>query len=237
MKNQKGITLITLTITIVVLMILTFTITVNFEPYHNQNTKTKFETDMQRLKEEVAQYYTRVKDIPIINKYTNVSMLSGIKNKNDSDEYYVIDIAQLDIELNYGSDYYKIVKKPTSEPITDLLDVYIINKQTHTIYYPKGVEYDGMKHYRVAERYSDIYITVEDLREYGKPVNKDTVARDSYGNIVWIPEGFKVAEDSGDSVTVGVVIEDGDIKTGIGNGRRESICMDSRRRRYKKIRK
>lgn len=237
MKNQKGVTLITLTITIVVLMILTFTVTVNFEPYKNQKIKTKFETDMQRLKEELAQYYTRVKDIPVINKYTNVSMLNGVKNINDGDEYYVIDIGQLDVELNYGADYYKIIKKPVQEEITDLSDVYIINKQSHTIYYPKGVEYDGMKHYRVAERYSEIYITVEDLRESKQYVNKDTVARDSYGNLVWIPEGFKVAQDSGVSVTEGVVIEDKDIKSGIGKGKRKSICMDSSRRRYKKITK
>lgn len=227
MKNQKGVTLITLAITIVVLIILTFTITVNIEPYKNQKIKTNFETDMQRLKEEISQYYTRVKDIPIINKYTNVSMLDGIKNINDGDEYYVIDVKQLEVELNYGADYYTIAQMDVAKEITDLSDVYIINKQSHTIYYPKGVEYDGGMHYRLGEVYSEIIITVADLRESKQRVNKNTVARDSYGNFVWIPEGFKVAEDSGDSVTEGVVIEDDDIKTGIGNGKRKSICMDS----------
>ena len=158
MKNQKGITLITLTITIVVMMILTFTIAVNIEPYMNQKRRTNFETDMKRLKEEVDQYYARVKDIPIINKFTNTSMFDAVKNINDGDEYYVIDLKQLDIELNYGSDYYTIVNKEETEEITDLLDVYIINKQSHTIYYPKGIEFSNGIHYRMAEVYSEINI-------------------------------------------------------------------------------
>ena len=156
MKNQKGITLITLTITIVVMIILTFTISVNIEPYKNQKTKANFETDMKRLTEEINQYYARVKDIPIINKFTNTSMLEGIKNINDNDEYYVIDIKQLDVKLNYGADYYIINRKDETEEITDLLDVYIINKQSHTIYYPKGIEYSGRTHYRLPEVFSEI---------------------------------------------------------------------------------
>lgn len=156
MKNQNGITLITLTLTIAIMIILTFTITVNIEPYINQKTKTNFETDMSRLKEEISQYYARVKDIPTINRFTNITMLEGIKNVNDDDEYYVIDIKQLEVKLNYGADYYTISKKDESEEITDLFDVYIINKQSHTIYYPKGVKYNGTVHYRLPEVYSKI---------------------------------------------------------------------------------
>ena len=63
MGSQRGVTLLTLAITIVVLIILTFTITVNIEPYKNQEAKTNFEIDIQRLKEEISQYYARVKDI------------------------------------------------------------------------------------------------------------------------------------------------------------------------------
>ena len=110
MKNNKGVTLITLAITIAVLMILTFNITVNMGAYTEQKTKANFETDVQRLREEINQYYARVKDIPVINKYTNTSMLEGIKNINDNDEYYVIDMKQLDVKLNYGADYSTINK-------------------------------------------------------------------------------------------------------------------------------
>ena len=61
----------------------------------------------------------------------------------------------------------------------------------------------------------------------GKPlVNKTTVAEitdtkiegeDRFGNPITIPAGFKVAEDSGEDVTQGIVIEDNDIQTD-GNG-------------------
>ena len=83
-------------------------------------------------------------------------MLEGIKNINDGDEYYVIDVKQLEVELNNGADYYKIAQKDVSEEITDLVDVYIINKESHTIYYPKGAEYNGMVHYRLPEVYTKI---------------------------------------------------------------------------------
>ena len=163
MREEKGITLITLSITIIVMAILAFSIAVNIEPYNNQNNKNDFETDIQRLTEEINQYYARVKEIPIINRFTNTSMLEGIKNINDNDEYYVIDIKQLDIELNYGKDYYTINEKDILEEITDLLDVYIINKQSNSIYYPKGIEYDGRIHYRLPQVFSEIEL-LDDVR-------------------------------------------------------------------------
>ena len=49
--------------------------------------------------------------------------------------------------------------------------------------------------------------------------NKKTTLVDSNGNIIKVPEGFKIAEDSGINVTEGIVIEDNDVKNGIGNNR------------------
>ena len=49
--------------------------------------------------------------------------------------------------------------------------------------------------------------------------NEKTTLIDSNGNIVKVPEGFKIAEDSGINVTEGIVIEDNDIIEGIGNNR------------------
>ena len=50
-------------------------------------------------------------------------------------------------------------------------------------------------------------------------VTEKTEAIDSNKNIIVIPAGFKIASDSGANVTEGIVIEDNDIKTGIGNNR------------------
>ena len=159
MRTEKGITLISLTITIVVMVILTFAISVNIEPYTEQRRKKNFETDMQRLKEEIEQYYARAKELPLLNKYTDTSMLQEIKNANDNDEYYVIDVRQLELKLNYGKDYAKALEKDEKTEITssdDLKDLYIINKQSHTIYYPKGVEYSGHINYRLPEVFTKI---------------------------------------------------------------------------------
>ena len=159
MKNEKGITLITLAITIAIMVILSFTISVNIQPYLEQRTEKNFETDMQRLKEEIEQYYARVKELPLLNKYEDISMIQEVKNVNDNDEYYVIDIRQLELSLNYGKDYTTALKKGETTSITsedNLKDLYIINKQSHTIYYPKGVEYNNRIHYRLPEVFTKI---------------------------------------------------------------------------------
>ena len=46
-----------------------------------------------------------------------------------------------------------------------------------------------------------------------------TTVKDTNGNLIKVPQGFKIAEDSGLNVTEGIVIEDNDIIEGIGNGR------------------
>ena len=60
--------------------------------------------------------------------------------------------------------------------------------------------------------------TVEEVKG-GDYFNKLTTIKDSNGNLIKVPEGFKVAEDSGINVTEGIVIEDNDIIDGVGNNR------------------
>ena len=147
MKEEKGITLLTLTITIVILLILTFTIGINAPDLLHMRRKSNFENDMNSLKEEIDQYYARYDGLPIINKYTNISMLSDIKNVNDNENYYVIDLSKISVNLNYGKDYETVKAKDISEEISDVLDLYIINEESHTIYYPKGIEYNDKINY------------------------------------------------------------------------------------------
>ena len=60
--------------------------------------------------------------------------------------------------------------------------------------------------------------TVEEVKG-GDYFEEQTTIKDNNGNKIKIPEGFKVAEDSGINVTEGIVIEDNDIINGIGNNR------------------
>ena len=64
----------------------------------------------------------------------------------------------------------------------------------------------------------EVIKTVEEVKG-GDYFEKPTTIKDSNGNLIKVPEGFKVAEDSGINVTEGIVIEDNDIINGIGNNR------------------
>ena len=61
--------------------------------------------------------------------------------------------------------------------------------------------------------------TVEELKNAGTYMTEPTTLKDSNENLIKVPKGFKIAEDSGKNVTEGIVIEDNDIIEGIGNNR------------------
>ena len=60
--------------------------------------------------------------------------------------------------------------------------------------------------------------TVEEVKG-GNYFDKLTTLKDSDENLIKVPEGFKIASDSGINVTEGIIIEDNDIINGIGNNR------------------
>ena len=64
----------------------------------------------------------------------------------------------------------------------------------------------------------------EKAKDIATVIGKDyftepTTIKDNNGNLIRVPEGFKIAEDSGLNVTEGIIIEDNDIIEGIGNNR------------------
>ena len=130
LNNESGITLITLVITVVIMILLTFTITINIDQYKSVNVKFKLHDDINALDEAVSQFYARHKSLPILNKYNNISMI-GIRNPNDNDNYYVLDLDELKIDnLYYGQDF-NAVKALNDSTITigagtELTNLYII---------------------------------------------------------------------------------------------------------------
>jgi len=156
MRNNKGITMVALIVTVAIMIILTVTITVNFGNFASRSNQAKFETDIKAIREEINQYYARNKELPILNKYTNTSMLNDIKNVNDNNNYYVVDLSKISVKLNFGSDYDIVKSKSTSEELSEILDIYIINERSHTIYNPKGVEYYDSINYTDINTYSEI---------------------------------------------------------------------------------
>ena len=87
--------------------------------------------DINVLEDSIALYYLNNGNIPIKDK---INFEHSI-NPNDNNSYYKIDLSKLEnIYLNYG--------KMKNEQ-----DFYIINEESHTIYYFSGVEYKGKIYY------------------------------------------------------------------------------------------
>lgn len=157
-KNEQGITLITLVVTVLMLIIITGTLVVNSTSTMQLSRLTKMQNDIEALDDRVAVYYVRTGNLPIyeddkftkdelISKFTNMRPSSSSSGYYEIDldtltngNYYTIDISELDnLSLNYGKSYKSI----------DSTDKYIINEETHKIYYLKGIKYEGMEYHTV----------------------------------------------------------------------------------------
>lgn len=171
LKNEKGITLISLTMTVIILLILTGVIIYNSSSYITMNKLNNLYTDIELINSKIDEYYLKYDDLPLLCEYVDQETLKSILddnanagsatlstfseenyfNENDADEeYYVIDLEKIGgISLNYGyDDEYKAIKgnnKITSNDIKT--EIYIINTVTHQVYFPHGIIVDGYMYY------------------------------------------------------------------------------------------
>ena len=194
-KNNKGVTLVALAIAVAVIMILTNVIVYNAIDGLRANKLRNLQTDIENLRDKVSNYYAQYGAIPVKYKYTNtdnINKIDSISSATDTGEFYVIDLSAMEnVTLNYGRDYEKIGTDPytTEDRISELTDIYIINTDSHNIFYVAGIETNG-----------EIYYT-----DYTKD-NKDTVPVEirSYEGVE-IPIGFYYV---GGTKETGIVISD-----------------------------
>ncbi len=139
MKNQKGITLVSLVITIVLMLIIAGTTVYTSTNRFKINNLKKMQNDIELLNDKVNNYYLKYGGLPVLRNDSNEPInytfrtLKFDKNVNDDENYYIIDLAAIgNITLNYGKEGYN---NPNNSD-----DVYIINNKTHTVYYVKGIE-------------------------------------------------------------------------------------------------
>ena len=144
LENERGITLITLIISVVILAILTISLSMNTYSSLNLAKLTKLQNDIELLNNRIATYYVKEGKLPIyregsssfaISKSSLIGQFDDLAT-SDGNIYYTIDLEALDISLqtlNYGSGY----KSPDSS------DRYIVNEETHIVYYLQGINYDG----------------------------------------------------------------------------------------------
>ena len=168
LKNENGITLIVLVIIVIVLSLISIPVVINTTNVTQFNKYSQFKEDIDNLREAVSVAFFD-KDIKDIGpEYTgSVDFFNGkqndqdIKNPNDNEKYYVINIDEVNLyltvnmtDLNNGSGNYGVTEGEPTYTGTD--DVYIINEQSRTIYYVKGVQYNGNTYYRLSEELSEV---------------------------------------------------------------------------------
>ena len=139
LKNEKGITMIALVITVIILLIVANILIYNAKDTLYIKELTNLYNDIDVLKDKVSDYYDTYGSIPASIEYSNTEHLNSIlSTTNDTGDFYVIDLESMNgITLNYGKDYENIKDDETNA--NNYTDVYIINKNSHNIFYVKGI--------------------------------------------------------------------------------------------------
>lgn len=147
-KNEKGITLLSLVITIIVLLLVTTVIITNTKSMTTIGKLTELKNDISSLHQKVTDFYNEYGEIPAQIEYTNTSKLTNILNeKEKNSKFYVIDLqAMRGISLNNGKDY-ETVKNQSTQTANKYEDLYIINETTHNIFYVAGVKVNNDTYY------------------------------------------------------------------------------------------
>jgi hypothetical protein len=165
-KSEKGITLIALATTVAVLLLIAIPTTMNLTTVTEAGKYSEFYNDITNLEESINELYpvgTALSTSNIGPEFTGTGFLTRtqgdksnpnqtVKNPNDGTKYYVINVTKLTSDLknkfgidfaglNYGNGNYKVSTGDSTYTGTD--DVYVINAQSRTIYYPAGIEYQS----------------------------------------------------------------------------------------------
>ena len=140
-KKNKGITLISLSIAVIILLIITGMILYSAKDSIDIKNLTNMQNDIANLRDKVSLYYLKYGNIPVKTEYEDISNLQNgnILGVNDTGKFYIIELEKLEgLTLNYGEDY-EIYKTNGYTYSPDLTDIYIINEDSHNIFYVEGI--------------------------------------------------------------------------------------------------
>ena len=163
-KKEKGITMVALTVTIVVMLCVITPISVNLIQLSKTNNLSKIKSDFEIIKEAIS-VVSNDNSLEIGPVFSGNVNLGDQKNPNDGDIYYVINmdllntlyrsVSGINIDSLYnGRNNYGIGLSVSSYQNND---IFIMNKDTHTVYYLSkqngsgyyiGYEYEGSVYYR-----------------------------------------------------------------------------------------
>ena len=193
-KKIKGLSLISLTIAVVILIIISSLLIYNAKNGVKIRAYKMLQNDVQLLEDKVNAYYVKYSAIPAEIEYKNTTLLDRMfnenkKSPNDGEEYYVIDLKALEgVTLNYGKDYENI---STEDDTRKYEDVYIINKESHHIYYVKGINFDGKWYYT---NENDDEVNVVERKKWVSAVtygNGKIIALDNRGTLYTTDENYE----------------------------------------------
>lgn len=153
-KSDKAITMITLIIAILIMLVISSTLIYNMKMGIESRTLNNLYSDIQVLKDKTDLYYSKYGTLPILKtSYTNVKDIKSI-NENDGEQYYIIDLESLEnLTLNYGKGYEELKQ---GKPVSEIVDIYVVNEQSHNIYYIKGITLDGKTYHTMPGKYTQV---------------------------------------------------------------------------------
>ena len=140
-RKNRGITLISLSIAVIILLIITAMIVYSAKDSMYIKNLTNMQNDIANLRNKVSLYYLKYGNIPVKTEYEDISNLEkgNILGVNDTGKFYIIELEKLEgLTLNYGEDYERYKTNGyTYSP--ELTDIYIMNEDSHNIFYVKGI--------------------------------------------------------------------------------------------------
>ncbi len=139
-RKENGITILSLAVTVVAILILSFTVTLNLRNNTDLQQLVYLRSDIENLTQKVSDFYNEYGELPGSIQYKNIENLSNILSSSElSSKFYVIDLqAMQGVSLHFGKDYQKI-KDLNEDTANKCKDLYIVNEQTHNVFYVKGI--------------------------------------------------------------------------------------------------
>lgn len=127
MKKNK----IVFTICLIIICIIFFEIASYMSESIKISELNNMYKDINILENKIALYYLDYGMLPI-KQDKKINFKDKSINPNDNDVYYEIDLSKLEnLNLFLG------------DKVLGIKDIYIINEQSHTVYYYKGCEYEN----------------------------------------------------------------------------------------------
>ena len=137
-KKNRGITVITLSIAVIIILIVTGMLVYSAKDSIYVKNLTNMQNDISNLRDKISLYYSQYGALPASTEFKSIPVGMPI-GLNDTGRFLIIDLQALDgLTLNYGKDYEKYKNNPDIDQ-SELIDIYIINEDSHNIFYVQGV--------------------------------------------------------------------------------------------------